>query len=151
MAKETLSYTGQLLAVQGKPVRNGILYEVTFADGTVAATKKPELATRAQALQLKTVTAQYTRADPRPKNDGSGFWPASIWLEDIAEAVPGAVAQTVPVNPVANGAAQAVGVPVPGIPIVGERKNGGMDPEREARIVRQSCISSAAALFTGAG
>lgn len=125
--------------VQGKQTRTGIMYEVTFGDGSTAATKKAELATKAQSLLGQQVTARITE-----KQNGQYL---NRYLDDIAPQGQ-LLAAAIPMGgaPVAVAAA-------PGIPIVGSGGGGGggMSPEREARIVKQSCLSTASQLFSGAG
>jgi hypothetical protein len=128
--------------VQGKPTRTGIMYEVTFADGTTAATKKPELATKAQGLIAQQVDARITE-----KQNGQYL---NRYLDDIAPA--GQLPVAIPMAGGGGGAA------APGIPIVGGSgggRGGAMDPVRESKIVKQSVMSTAfgfvGSVFSGGG
>ena len=141
---------GQVLGVTGRATRNGnTVYDIQFSDGNKYSTFVPELATKAQQLTGQQVTARV-----EVKQNGKY---TNYNLEDIAP-----VGQLPPLAmPVAGGTPLAAGVPMvgappqvaPGIPIV--QGGGGMPPEREARIVKQSVLATAfefvGSIFTGAG
>jgi hypothetical protein len=136
--------------VLGRPTRGGIWYDVTYADGTKASTKKPEIATKAQALiGHQGVTSRITESPAKDPAFGM-----NRYLDDIAEGPLPLVADTggIPMTMAGgNGAA-------PGIPMAAPRGGGGgrgRSPEEEARIVRQAVLKVAGevvgGLFNGAG
>jgi hypothetical protein len=143
--------TTQVIGVTGenKQTRNGpaVIYKVTFADGTVASTWDAALASKAQGFISRSV-------DARVETKQNGKY-TNTYLNDIAE--PGQLpatsapqaSTTIPVQ--GNGAASPSSpVPIPVAPA-----GSGMDPAREAKIVKQSLLSTSlnfvGQLYSGAG
>lgn len=136
----------QVLSVQGSTTKNGrAKYEIALADGTTYVTFKPELAAKAQSLMGQDVAARVNVSQ-------NGRY-TNYYLEDIASqgslpplAMPVPAGAPVPVN----------APPLPPVPVApAAPSNGGMSPERETKIVKQSMLAAAANLvghlFEGAG
>ena len=132
----------QVLNVQGSTTRNGkTKYEIALSDGNTYVTFDPNLATKAHGLQGQAVTA-------RVKVEQKGQY-TNLYLNDVAPQ-----GQLAPAAPAAGSAIPMAGAPAAGIPMVGGGGRG-MDPAREAKIVKQNVLGTAHAfvgsLFQGAG
>lgn len=141
----TQDITGQVLSVVGRPVKNdNTIYDVAFSDGNKYSTFKAEIATKANGLVGQPVTARVSVTQ-------NGKY-TNYTLEDVGPvgSLPALAMPAAPGAPLTGAPAQT---PPPPIPM--QQNNGGMAPEREARIVKQSCLSTAfnfvGALFTSAG
>lgn len=132
---------GQILSVLGRPTNNGkTIYDIAFSDGNTYTTFDGKVAGKAQALQGQQVSA-------RVKVQQKGQY-TNLYLNDVAP-----VGQLPPQQqPVAAGSPVAQ---IPLAPATSPPSRGGMSPEREAKIVKQSVLSTAfgfvGALYTGAG
>jgi hypothetical protein len=133
-----MDISGQVLSVVGRNVNTKYgqktVFDIMFSDGQTYSSWKADIATRAQQLQGQTV-------DARTEKRGSYTDIVDIApMGGLAPAVPATGALLSPSGVVGNGGA-------PPIPIVasqaGTPYQGGMSPERESKIVKQSCLSTA--------
>lgn len=132
---------GSVLGVAGRPTRNGrTVYDVQFSDGNKYSTFETSVATKAQGLVGQAVVA---RVEVKQNGQYTNYN-----LLDVAPV------GSLP--PLAMPAQAGTPIPIgPPIPIQQPQNNGGMSPERERKIVKQSCFATAygfvGALFSGAG
>jgi hypothetical protein len=142
-----MDISGQVLSVVGefKNTKFGprTVWRVSFSDGQVYDTWKAAISTKAQQLQGQQVDIR-AEVTQNTGNDGTVY--TNNTLLDIAPSgqLGAAAVETLlpmpvgaslsPSGVVGNGAA-------PPIPIVASQ--GGMSPERESKIVKQSCLSTA--------
>ena len=128
-----MEVTGQVLGVEGRQVNTkrgpGTVYSIKFSDGQTYDTWIGQLAGEARDLSGQTIVAEVEVVQ-------NGQYTNYRW-NGIKGPAP-AQATTVATPNQTNTTA--------GIPIV--KSNGGMDPEREAKIVRQSSLATAFR-FTG--
>jgi hypothetical protein len=141
--------TSHVIGVQGRQTKAGVTwYDVAFADGNTYSTKDGVLAGKAQSLVGQNVSANV-------ETQQRGQY-TNKYLNDIAPAGQLPAASTPNPNGVANAQATLNSAPpliggVPPIPV----SSGGMDPAREAKIVKQSLLSTSLGfvgqLYSGAG
>lgn len=139
-----MDISGQVLAVTGRNVNTKfgpkIAYDIAFSDGRTYTAWKAEVATKAQQLQNQQVDARYDEKT-NVGNDGTVY--TNYTLQDIALSgqLPSEAAAAIGISsaPVVNGA----NIPGGGPTIPMQQKGGGMSPERESKIVKQSCLSTA--------
>lgn len=139
----------QVLSVSGRTTRNGrTLYDVALSDGQKYTTFEPDVANKANALTGQQVTArvEVTQNGQYTNYNLKDIAPAGSAMPPLAMPVPAGA-------PLPVAGPSTTGVPTP-IPMT-SGGGGGMSPEREAKIVKQSSFSSAAVivagLFQGAG
>jgi hypothetical protein len=137
----------QVLGVSGRGTRTGkTVYDVALSDGNKYSTFNPDVATKANNLVGQNVSA---RVEVKQNGQYTNYN-----LEDIAQVGQLAPLALPPGTPLGAPNTGGVGVPVAGPPIPIQQGRGN-DPEREARIVRQSSASTAfglvGRLFEGAG
>jgi hypothetical protein len=137
--------TSQVIGVQGRQTKAGVTwYDVAFADGNTYSTKDGVLAGKAQGFVGQNVSAQVeTQQNGKYTNKylndiaPAGQLPATSTPQNGAGSVP--IANIHPTNP-----------PIPVAPA-----GSGMDPAREAKIVKQSLLSTSlnfvGQLYSGAG
>ena len=150
-----MDISGQVLSVVGRNVnvtkgpRPGakVIYDVAFSDGNTWTTWTASVAT--EAMKLKESGAQ---ADLRGEVTVNGEF-TNYKLLEIAPTGQLAAAAVETILPVGS-AIPLNGAPGPVIPIA-PPSPGGMNPERESKIVKQSCLSTAfnfvGLLFQGTG
>jgi hypothetical protein len=131
--------SGQVLSVVGRNVNTKYgqktVYDIMLSDGQTYSSWKADIATKAQQLQGQTVDA---------RTETRGSYTDIVDIAPLGQLAQAAVAATgallSPSGVVGNGGA-------PPIPIVasqaGTPYQGGMSPERESKIVKQSCLSTA--------
>jgi hypothetical protein len=132
---------GQVLSVSGRPLNNGsTIYDIAFSDGVKYTTFDGEVAQKTNALVGQQVSASVTSKQ-------KGQYMNHYWNDVAPQGQLTSDAAPLPpvVLPIAD--------PVPIIPM--QQYSGGMAPEREAKIVKQSVFSTAfnfvGQLFQGAG
>ena len=128
----------QVLGVSGRAVKTGTIYDIAMSDGNKYSTFTPELATKAQGLTGQNVTA-------RVEITQNGNY-TNYTLQDIAPA------GQLPAAALPSGVPTGNTIPI-SVPSSGG--GGGMSPERETKIVKQSLLATAfnfvGHLYTGAG
>jgi hypothetical protein len=144
---------GTIENVQGHPSANGrTRYEVTI-NGQGYNTWKPDLARDAQARIGQPGSFNVT---VKPSQDGQFM---NYYFEGVADGAAGQIPMAAPA-PIAQGAPMVQQIPIqPSAPPVAipmaPPGSGGMSPEREAKIVKQSSMATAfnfvGHLFDGAG
>jgi hypothetical protein len=128
-----MDISGQVLSVVGRNVNTKYgqktVFDIMFSDGQTYSSWKADIATKAQQLQGQTVDA---------RTEKRGSYTDIVDIAPLGQLAQAAVAATgallSPSGVVGNGGA-------PPIPIVASQ--GGMSPERESKIVKQSCLSTA--------
>jgi hypothetical protein len=133
--------SGQVVSVLGRNVNTkfGVrtVYDITFSGGQVAAVwnDKDGLATKAKQLETQGIAVD-ARLEHKQSAGNDGTVYDNYTLLDIAPS-----GQLLPAASTALG---ITGPPLNGqtsqIPIV---PSGGMSPERESKIVKQSCLATA--------
>jgi hypothetical protein len=136
-----MDISGQVLSVTGRNVNTKFgqktVYDIVFSNGKTYSSWDAEVATKAQTYAAQkdvngNVTQPAQQVDARTVVKGDGKY------EDIMEiALSGQLAQAAVA--LANGSTT---IPTPAIPIA-PISSGGMSPERESKIVKQSCLSTA--------
>jgi hypothetical protein len=128
-----MDISGQVLSVVGRNVNTKYgqktVFDIMFSDGQTYSSWKADIATRAQQLQGQTVDA---------RTEKRGSYTDIVDIAPLGQLAQAAVTATGAFlsssGAVGNGGA-------PPIPIVSSQ--GGMSPERESKIVKQSCLSTA--------
>jgi hypothetical protein len=137
--------SGQVLSVVGRNVNTKYgqktVYDIMFSDGQTYSSWKADIATKAQMYAAQknadgAITQPAQLVDARTEKRGS--YTDIVDIAPLGHLAQAAVAATgallSPSGVVGNGGA-------PPIPIVASQ--GGMSPERESKIVKQSCLSTA--------
>lgn len=125
---------GQIVAVDDKTTSKGVVYEIRFSDGNTYSTWKAALGAAAKGAVNTPVAADVS---VKPNGQYTNYY----W-NGFKPVVGGAGTSTPTV----------LHTPIPVAPAP---QNGGMSPEREQKIVRQSSLSTAfnfvGQLYQGAG
>lgn len=141
-----MDISGQVLSVVGRNVNTKfgarIVYDVTFANGKVAAVwnDKDGLATKAETLRQQGTSVD-ARLEHKPSVGQDGTQYDNYELKDITPA--GQLGSAQLAIPIGNGVAGLIAVPDVASPKIPIQSGGGMSPERESKIIKQSSLATA--------
>lgn len=118
-------------------------WDVYFADGTKATAWEYAVAAKAKQAHESGATVVVT-IEEKPRNDGGVFRNLKAVNDSHAAGSPASLGGGQPASAPQNGSGGAQGRSQ-------SLAGGGMTPEDKIRVTKLSCISSAAAIFSGSG